>query len=290
MAEGAKRVVVAYDGSECSKAAVRDLARAGLGRDAEIVVLSVAEMWLPPGPVETWARTAYGAAAAAFLGEAERLAEAGRALAAETLPGRAIRAEVRGGSAAGAIEEFAAEWPADLVAIGSHGRGAVGRLAFGSVSHAVAANAPCSVRVVRRPEGTLADPPLLVVAYDASPGSDAAVAEIARRAWPAGTRVLLVTAVGPHAAFGDDLASALSDAERAQTSAAETLADAGLSVETYAAAGDPRHAVVDSAADCAADAIFVGTRDLNRRGRFLLGSVSLAIVGRAHCPVEVVRA
>jgi nucleotide-binding universal stress UspA family protein len=38
---------------------------------------------------------------------------------------------------------------ADLIVMGSHGRGAVKRAVLGSVSQAVAAHAPCSVEIVR---------------------------------------------------------------------------------------------------------------------------------------------
>ena len=42
------------------------------------------------------------------------------------------------------------QWGADLILVGSHGHGAVRRFFLGSVSLAVAINAPCSVEIVRR--------------------------------------------------------------------------------------------------------------------------------------------
>lgn len=47
------------------------------------------------------------------------------------------------------IIETAKKWNADLVILGSHGRGLWGRLALGSVSDAVVHHSPCSVLVVR---------------------------------------------------------------------------------------------------------------------------------------------
>ena len=47
------------------------------------------------------------------------------------------------------IIEYAKEWDADLIVIGSHGRRGLTRLALGSVSEAVAMNAECSVEVIR---------------------------------------------------------------------------------------------------------------------------------------------
>ena len=48
------------------------------------------------------------------------------------------------------IEE-AKEWNADLVVVGSHGRGFWGRMLLGSTTDALVHHAPCSVLVVRQP-------------------------------------------------------------------------------------------------------------------------------------------
>jgi nucleotide-binding universal stress UspA family protein len=53
------------------------------------------------------------------------------------------------GSAGEAIVEVARNEQVDLVVVGSHGRGAVGRFLVGSVSEHVVRHAPCPVLVVR---------------------------------------------------------------------------------------------------------------------------------------------
>lgn len=45
----------------------------------------------------------------------------------------------------------AAEWPADLIMLGSHGRRAIDKLFLGSVSDAVSTNSQCSVEITRVP-------------------------------------------------------------------------------------------------------------------------------------------
>jgi len=55
------------------------------------------------------------------------------------------------GKPAAEIVKTAKEWPADVIVIGSHGRGGVGRALLGSMAEAVMRQAPCSVLVVRAP-------------------------------------------------------------------------------------------------------------------------------------------
>ena len=52
---------------------------------------------------------------------------------------------------------------------------------------------------------------------------------------------------------------------------------------------DPKLLLIAEAERSNADSIFVGARGLSRVERFLLGSVSTAVVSRAHCSVEVAR-
>lgn len=47
------------------------------------------------------------------------------------------------------IVDTAAEWPADLIVLGSHGSGGLRRLLLGSVAEFVARHAPCSVLIAR---------------------------------------------------------------------------------------------------------------------------------------------
>ena len=47
------------------------------------------------------------------------------------------------------IVNAAKQWPADLIVIGSHGRGAIGRTLLGSVAEAILRHAPCPVLVIK---------------------------------------------------------------------------------------------------------------------------------------------
>lgn len=62
----------------------------------------------------------------------------------------AIDTEVRLGAPVTVIIDEATDWGADLILLGSHGRGFWGRLTLGSVSDAVMHHAPCSVMIARK--------------------------------------------------------------------------------------------------------------------------------------------
>jgi nucleotide-binding universal stress UspA family protein len=66
--------------------------------------------------------------------------------------GLEIVGEIKRGSARNVILDEAEKWDADLIVLGSHGYGGLQRFLLGSVSHAVATHAHCSVEIVRRKE------------------------------------------------------------------------------------------------------------------------------------------
>ena len=67
-------------------------------------------------------------------------------------PALAVFTRTMEGSPTDGILHEAKEWGADLIIMGSHGQNAALRILLGSVAHAVAQNAPCSVEVVRTPQ------------------------------------------------------------------------------------------------------------------------------------------
>ena len=139
-----------------------------------------------------------------------------------------------------------------------------------------------------------------MLATDGSPCSEQAVEEVARRPWPAGTvvRVLSViefnTVAGPEAlemsqAYYDELERlAHGDLDRA-TSRLRQKASSKLAVESLSRTGSPRQVILEEAESWGADLIVVGSHGRGLAGRFLLGSVSQAVATHARCSVEIVR-
>jgi nucleotide-binding universal stress UspA family protein len=70
---------------------------------------------------------------------------------------------------------------------------------------------------------------------------------------------------------------------------AQALRNAGFQVTTAIEEGHPKSVIVDFAAKWPADLIVVGSHGRKGLDRFLLGSVSEAVVRHAPCSVQIVR-
>ncbi len=308
------KILIGYDGSECADAALEDLRRAGLPRSAEAIVLTVADVFLPPPVSEVddtfplyvppGIKRAHERAAHA-LGEARALAEHTAARVRESFPGWDVSAEATADSPAWALVCKSFEWEPDLIVVGAQGHTNLGgRLILGSVSQRVLYEARCSVRVARdgRRKGP-DDPVRIVVGVDGSTGAEAAVEAVAARVWPAGSEVRLVSVLDTFMWVEPDTrepavvmwveAEDEKDWECVRATfepSAERLRAAGLRATVELRKGHPKQVIVEEAEGWGADCVFVGAKGMRGVERLLMGSVSAAVAARAHCSVEVVRA
>jgi nucleotide-binding universal stress UspA family protein len=276
-----------------------DLLRAGLPQKAEAEVITVAERWLPPPSSGDVAQPFLGAAIATgpateqtskAVEAAQEMAIQASELVGSSFPDWSVSAHASLGSPASEIIERADEWKADLIIVGSHGRSALGRFLLGSVSQSVVAQASCSVRVARGEAGRKDSAMKILIGLDGSLCSGAAVLEVARRNWPEGSEVRLVTSVDPWHVYAMEQEDKYAFVRGYHEPTEALLRSVGLEVSSLVKEEDAKRLLIDEAERWGADSIFVGTRGLGRIGRLLIGSVSLAVVARAHCSVEVVRA
>lgn len=310
------KLLIAYDGSRCSEAALDDLIRAGLPGKADALILTVAETWLPPPPkVENPGKDADEISDNPFLCKSQKhgakvLSEA-NALAKHAhkrlnfhFPNWRIEAETDYGSPAWEIITRAERFGADLIIVGSHGRSAINRLILGSISQKVLTESSCSVRVARgKVEIDEPAPERIAIGFDGSPGAHAAVEAVAARFWRKGSEMRLIAVTDPLmpsaiGRFVPPIVNWVNEENRSERQWIEKLAEnaawilraAGLTTTIDICAGNPKQVLVEEAEKWRADSIFVGA---NARGgqfeRFLLGSISAAVAARAHCSVEVVR-
>jgi len=311
------KVLIGYDGSQSADAALVDLQRAGLPKEAEALIVSVADGMMVP---ETSAYELAGEALMSrrvtagllyaqkqterVLKEAKDFASQARDQVQSYFPHWSIRTETLAGSAAFELISKANEWRPDLVVVGSHGRSAVSRFVLGSVSKKVVTDSGHSIRVSRgNVERDVTEPPKVVIGVDGSTEAEQAIRTVGRRVWPHGTEVRIVTvdeSVTPRGMahvlplpaeiIGISNEGSFTKAKQMAEWAAEELGVIGLKVSVVQEKGDPRRVLIEQARAWDADSIFVGGRRFSSAfERLQLGSVATALVTKAHCSVEVVR-
>jgi nucleotide-binding universal stress UspA family protein len=142
----------------------------------------------------------------------------------------------------------------------------------------------------------------ILLAIDGSTCSDAAVEEVARRPWLEGSLVKVLTALEtpmrptpggwalPLNHFEELDATLCKQGENLVNHALQKLkSNKTLSVDAMLAPGSPRPVIRDEAENWGADLIVLGSHGYGTWKRFLMGSVSQAVVSHAKCSVEVVR-
>jgi nucleotide-binding universal stress UspA family protein len=186
------KILIAYDGSDCAEAALDDLQRAGLPRQAEVLVVTVTEIWLPPPHAESFELLMSDSDQPPVIEKAQGFALRAVELLQQKFDEWTINSRIQSGSPGSAILNVAEEWHPDLIVVGSHGRSAVGRLVLGSVSQKVVTEARCSVRVARGKVDVEPTNARLLVGIDGGPGSDITVGMVASREWPNGSEARVI--------------------------------------------------------------------------------------------------
>ena len=144
----------------------------------------------------------------------------------------------------------------------------------------------------------------ILLAIDGSPCSEAAVNEVVTRPWPARSEIRIVSAFEvplsptPEAwsissEYFEQMERVAREQAQAVVKAAATKVgarvDQTISVTTGVLIGSPRSAILEESQDWKAELIVMGSHGYGPWHRFLLGSVSQAVVSHAKCSVEVVR-
>jgi nucleotide-binding universal stress UspA family protein len=302
------RVLVATDGSEQAAIAAelgRHLAARGATDLRFVAILPpISDLldgaWpgaitIDPEPVE---RAAHEQLDAWIRHEVERTAHW---LADEVdQPAEAVRSSgvlLRGIPAESIVAEATA-WRADLIVVGSRGRGALRSTLFGSVSEQVIDRSRIPVLVARRPAIRS-----FLIAVDGSSAAHAAVDYVGRQPVFCGLDAIVVGVTPETVAWWFGLAetnaASVEAAYRAQDDTgrreAASIADAaarlravGIRASTRLVTGRPSDEVSRLAAETGADTIVLGTRGMTGARRLLVGSVTRGVLHHTGCSVLVV--
>ena len=145
------KILLATDGSEHSKAMVKNFASRTFAPNTKVRIISVYERsyymlnTAPMGVMNEY----YDSAEKYSQKLAEDAVENAATILRKENPKISVSVAAIDGAAKSVILQEAEEFGADLIVVGSHGHGAVAGFLLGSVSQAVALHAKCSVEIVR---------------------------------------------------------------------------------------------------------------------------------------------
>lgn len=141
----------------------------------------------------------------------------------------------------------------------------------------------------------------ILLAFDGSPSSHAAIDEICHRPWPANTHVHIVAvdrpidpgflSKSPPSMFDEIMQQQRVELKKELSSAVATVTKRvpGLHATTTLLEGSPKDTLVAEAERFGADLVVVGSHGYGPIRRFFLGSVSLFVAHHAPCSVLIVR-
>jgi nucleotide-binding universal stress UspA family protein len=255
------KILVASDGSESALQAVR--LTAGIPWESGTGVhLAAVSAWDGPSSADLDRHLALAA---------ELLAASGHATSCAMLAGRP----------ASALIDEARRFGADLLVVGSRGRGRLASMLLGSVSAEIVEQAGCSVLISRGESARR----LLVAVDDSSAGREVP-RFICRCGAFAGTDTLVLAVSQDPRPWAPDVDPV---AARAATRAASHLQGCGVAAVREVRVGDPAAIIVEAAAERGADLVIVGSRGMSGLRRILLGSVARNVAVHAPSSVLVVR-
>jgi nucleotide-binding universal stress UspA family protein len=280
-----KKILVAVDGSESSRNALRQAFRLAVEEKCWITVTSV----VPPftgdldltgvrGDVLVSLAKPYEDA----LHEAERIAHDERVLI------KTVREE---GETYERIVDLADADNCDIIVMGRRGLKKIDRTLVGSVTARVIGHTQRDVLVV--PGGTTLGWKKILVATDGSKYSVIAINKAIDFAKAYGGSLVVLSVVDVPTEFYAEAPKAVEDmirTAREYTAAVKKQAEAdGVKSESYVGEAEAWEAIVKLANDQDVNMIVVGSHGRTGLRRLLMGSVTEKVIGHAPCPVLVVK-
>lgn len=198
--------------------------------------------------------------------------------------------QLRIGSPAEVIVSMAEEQKADLIVMGARGLGPVKERLLGSVSHRILTLAPCATLIVNGPVKAMKQ---ILLPLQGPSDAEAAIRFLQLKPFHDTVEVTLLTVLpSTEPPWPVDAAAAEKLKEQALQSArdyidgvAERLRAIGYQAHGVAVIGTPSDMILQEATTLRSDLILMGTRGRQGITRFVLGSVSHAVLHQMRCPV-----
>jgi nucleotide-binding universal stress UspA family protein len=287
------RILVAVDGSSASDAVIQEAAARPWPKGTEMCLVTTVDPYFftrAPLLLEEMK-----------LKTGEGLEESARSLRESGWP---VNTNVLVSNPRHGLPKIASEWKADLIMLGSHGRGAFSRLLMGSTAQAVMRHATCSVEIVRPRQKNRAQRAgmRVLIPTDGSEYAQMALHSVADRPWPTGSEFLIIASpefpvvLGEFPYYAPEQLSELAEgsekhATESAASGAELLTHVGYRVSRQVTEPEdaPVRAILAAADSWEADLIVMGSHGRRGFDRIVLGSVSESVAMHARCSVEVIR-
>ena len=283
------KIILAIDGSENSYEAVR--AMKYLGRSEALTLLHVLDVPKPvyPTMIPEVARELYKDLGRAMREEGERLVERVRTLLPmDTGP---ITKQLVVGSPSDVIIATAESLKADLIIMGAQGLGPVKERLFGSVSHRVLSGAPCAKLIVASPIKSMSQ---ILLPLQGEADAEAAITFLKIRPFRVPVELTLMTILPPtrppwpvSSAAAQLESRALQSAQNFIDDVTSRVQNIGYQAKGIAVLGSPAVTILQQADTLRPDLLLMGSHGRSGFTRFVLGSVSHAVLHQAHYPVLV---
>ena len=201
--------------------------------------------------------------------------------------------QLRIGSPADVILSMAEEQKADLIVMGARGLGPVKERLYGSVSHRILTLAPCATLIVNGPVKAVKQ---ILLPLEGPSDAEAAIRFLQLKPFHDAIEMTLLTVLSETqpsqpGAVALAAAAAASSTEKLEEQAdyingvAERLRAIGYQAHGVAVLGTPSTIILQQATTLRSDLILMGTRGRQGITRFVLGSVSHAVLHQMPCPV-----
>lgn len=282
--------LLAVDGSDNSYEAVRALKY--LRRADELTLLHVVDAPRPAYPmmVPEVAQELYAQLERSMKEDGDHLLARVQSLLPPHSGPVTKRLEV--GSPAEVIVTMAESHHVDLIVMGARGLGPVKERLFGSVSHRVMNLAPCAKLIVK---GPVRDLKQILLPLQGQADAETALRFLQKHPFEQPANVSLLTVLPltrppwpvDNAAAEKLEAQALEHAREFIEDVATKIRVLGHTTRGISVLGVPATMIVREAEKLGADLIMLGSHGRQGLTRFVLGSVSHAVIHQAQCPVLV---
>ena len=279
-----RKILIAIDGSESSKNALKQAIKLANDEKCWITVVSV----MPPyeGELELVGvkniRAAIKKPCEDALVEAEKISET---------EGRSIKTVCEEGEVYERIVGIAEAENCGIIVMGRRSKSRFERSLIGSVTARVIGHSQRDVLIV--PEGTAIGWKNILLTTDGSRYSEAAAEKAIDFAKSYGGELKVISVIDVPPEYYAEAPKAVEDLIKKAKGFVGNLKEkaeaSNISTETFVGEGDAYKVITDLAKKEKADVIFMGSHGRTGIKRLLMGSVTEGVIGHAPCPVLIVR-